>query len=1170
MSNPFGDIARWALRGQEDDNNNNENEQGEGQTVIGGQNPESMDDVRARRLARLAALEAQAATVCASRIDAMEVDMDSAHSNNDKNSNNDSNVNTISSSSPILSAMEIDSPKSNRPKLHGSKANKSDQKPASVTKKVKSEDNNKSKLDKRKELIVKKTLGVVLAGSALASTEDRSNVVLTLDELDPQITLSSVAEILAARLSLSADSPLLKTMPPQKPSLIAYLGHSFSRAAEEIRTLDGLDKAKDPAVNQALLELLQELSSQTVSYAASALLVPDLFEMAANSAEQLVNCLLSSATANPITESITFGVKGPVSSFFHLLMTELRSNDEDQFNHLIQNQMLPVFQHKLAKCDTVLDIVVPANTADVGGSPAIIVSGLAALCSFKKAASAVCAAPSFLLPPKNSPEAALHITPTPPPNMPPPPLGSDATAAQRRFFRMMQHSLMMASKPYLKRSGPALEKHTLLGLALRLGLPPDNSTVNDHFRNATHKTMSDLRKTTADLRQTLLQYHTACHALIKSLVVGGDRNLFMQWLADALEVNVGASAIRPDRTKCSSAALLLNLNVLLLKLCEPFVSKPEKVSLVDARFVNTPTAHRGVFETRGEDVVVRLCGSGEDTDSSPIPTYSHQEYQPKNDFVPQIYFYTARSLALGIVSSSSSHLNLLRQVSHMAWTIRQRNGDLRSNPQFSQILAHQYASEVTVLHPDILVEALRFYEFSAGFLSNLPQEQLATMPEHLVDDTCDMLSYVARLAPKDMAGLQYGNIFSLVVTLLSPLRSKLVRNYNLRAKLGDVLYDVYLPPDRNDKERDSEVPSSVCCDPSAGGQPFLISSSYAQETLAPALLLLYGEVEHTGYYDKMKHRAHICSLLQFLWESNEHRPAFRRITSDKQNFIKFANGIMNETNALMASVMEKLPEIRRVQLQMASPTEWASLSEEQRETISSRHEENEHEVKRALPLCNKTLQMLGYLNTDEAIRSLFLADEMCSRLVNMLLHVLTKLIGSRGLELKVDNPESYNFRPKEMLRDLCSIFACFAAAPEFQTECAKSGYYNSDLLTKSIKTCRKLQLLSPKEMTLLESLPSEVEAASGDILLDEALVADAPDEFLDPLMFTFMRDPVLLPTSDTIVDRSTIAQHLLNDAHDPFNRKPLTMEEVQTAHQFKARIDAWLAEKRASKASTSL
>lgn len=275
-------------------------------------------------------------------------------------------------------------------------------------------------------------------------------------------------------------------------------------------------------------------------------------------------------------------------------------------------------------------------------------------------------------------------------------------------------------------------------------------------------------------------------------------------------------------------------------------------------------------------------------------------------------------------------------------------------------------------------------------------------------------------------------------------------------------------------------------------------------------------------------------------------------------------------NSLIVTVMEKLPEIRRVQLQMANPQEWANLSEEQRETTSSRHEDNEQEVKRALPLCNKTLKMLGFLSTDTDIRGLFLLDELCSRLVNMLLHVLTKLVGAKGMELKVDNPESYNFRPKEMLTDLCEIFSSYADAPLFQEHCAKSGYYTNDLMTKAVKTCTKLSLLKDENMAVFASLPDMVMEVSKTIEDDDALTIDAPDEFLDPLMCTFMKDPVLLPTSGTIIDRSTVTQHLLNDPHDPFNRKDLSIDMVEPADDLRERMAAWLAQKRAERDSNNM
>jgi hypothetical protein len=53
-----------------------------------------------------------------------------------------------------------------------------------------------------------------------------------------------------------------------------------------------------------------------------------------------------------------------------------------------------------------------------------------------------------------------------------------------------------------------------------------------------------------------------------------------------------------------------------------------------------------------------------------------------------------------------------------------------------------------------------------------------------------------------------------------------------------------------------------------------------------------------------------------------------------------------------------------------------------------------------------------------------------------------------------------------------------------------------------------------------------------------------PDEFLDPILFTPIHDPVILPHSDTLVDRTMIMAHLIQDAHDPFNRQPLTLAEL--------------------------
>jgi ubiquitin conjugation factor E4 B len=81
-------------------------------------------------------------------------------------------------------------------------------------------------------------------------------------------------------------------------------------------------------------------------------------------------------------------------------------------------------------------------------------------------------------------------------------------------------------------------------------------------------------------------------------------------------------------------------------------------------------------------------------------------------------------------------------------------------------------------------------------------------------------------------------------------------------------------------------------------------------------------------------------------------------------------------------------------------------------------------------------------------------------------------------------------------------------------------------------------------------------------------------------MYTLMRDPVILPSSRTTIDRATIKSHLLSDATDPFNRMPLSLDDVTpskcdislltcrcslnyvTDYELKARIDAFLSERK--------
>ena len=76
---------------------------------------------------------------------------------------------------------------------------------------------------------------------------------------------------------------------------------------------------------------------------------------------------------------------------------------------------------------------------------------------------------------------------------------------------------------------------------------------------------------------------------------------------------------------------------------------------------------------------------------------------------------------------------------------------------------------------------------------------------------------------------------------------------------------------------------------------------------------------------------------------------------------------------------------------------------------------------------------------------------------------------------------------------------------------------------------------------------------------------DAPQEFIDPLTFLVMTDPVKLPKSNVILDRKTIETHLLSDQTDPFNREPLTKDMLIACPELKARIEEYINNKKKEK-----
>lgn len=189
--------------------------------------------------------------------------------------------------------------------------------------------------------------------------------------------------------------------------------------------------------------------------------------------------------------------------------------------------------------------------------------------------------------------------------------------------------------------------------------------------------------------------------------------------------------------------------------------------------------------------------------------------------------------------------------------------------------------------------------------------------------------------------------------------------------------------------------------------------------------------------------------------------------------------------------------------------------------------------------------------------------EIVDRVAAMVDYTLDTIVGPKSANLKVENAKKYQFDPKLLLSEFVDIYLNLSVSENFIEAVARDGRsYKPDNFDSATRILRRHALKSAEDVARWENLKLRFKAAKEAEDQDEEDLGDAPDEYLDPLMASLMIDPVILPTSKVILDRSTIMSHLLSDPLDPFNRQPLKIEEVIENAELKAEIAVWREGKR--------
>lgn len=261
----------------------------------------------------------------------------------------------------------------------------------------------------------------------------------------------------------------------------------------------------------------------------------------------------------------------------------------------------------------------------------------------------------------------------------------------------------------------------------------------------------------------------------------------------------------------------------------------------------------------------------------------------------------------------------------------------------------------------------------------------------------------------------------------------------------------------------------------------------------------------------------------------------------------------------MDEALTKFPKIHDLQVELKQenvlPAEERASKEEELATA-------EGQAQSYMQLTNETVCMMKLFT--KTLSGSFTMPEIVDRVAAMVDYTLDTLVGPKSTNLRVEDPGKYQFHPKSLLGEFIDIFLNLGVSDNFVLAVARDGRsYKPVNFDTASKVLNKFGLRSAEEMEAWEKLKQKFKNAKELDDQNEEDLGEIPDEFLDPLLATLMKDPVILPTSRTTVDRSTIRSVLLSDPHDPFNRAPLKIEDVVEDVEMKAKIAAFMAEMRA-------
>ncbi|CAO1628196.1 unnamed protein product [Jaminaea pallidilutea] len=732
---------------------------------------------------------------------------------------------------------------------------------------------------------------------------------------------------------------------------------------------------------------------------------------------------------------------------------------------------------------------------------------------------------------------------------------------------------------------PRMELDSVLGPVLRLSTFTDVSSLltEQYFSTPSARSKSELESNYLSMRSTLSLLHGFHFRIFQSLIKSSPtaRENVLQYWGHIVDVNRRRGAMRVRKDQVSSDGFTVNIWETLQRFAVPFMdAQYSKIDRIDPAYLRRQKRYDTSTLTRlnaSEAEAKGWADSAADVDAQP-------------NFITEVFFLVLRMTNLGPGKAIRSHGEREEDIRRMNRKVKETE-ELRSTwastpqaPQYEAYIkraqaevdkmsAENHASATQLLDDGFIDRLVHLTGFTMTWLVRLadpraqhphqtvslplPQEvpeNFRMLPEHIFEDICDILLFLARHKPTCLPEAVKNDFVTFAITFLSS--GWFIRNPFLKAKLAEIMWWNSIPYGYSQTGILGDI---------------INLHPLALDHLVPACMSFWVEAEstgsHTQFYDKFNIRYHLSQIFKVIWSNPRHMDRIQaEAKGNSDKFVVFINRLMNDVTFLLDDALEKLLDLHRKQQQMDDTATWNERPAEERQEIEGHVQSTQGQIRSMLQFGKEFLRLL--IDFTAQTKDAFMTVEIVSRLAAMLDYNLDLLVGPRCTELKIKDPQRVHFEPKELLRQILSVYLNLAPRDEFVKAIAADGRsYRKEIFGKACDLATRFMLKSPPEVDVLKNMVTRVEAVLQEEREEEEDLGEVPDEYTDPLMATVMRNPVKLPTSGAIIDLSTIKSHLLSDPTDPFNRAPLQLSEVQPADELRQEIEAWIKEKKAGRAA---